>query len=95
MALVRVKPKAQITLPVRIRQKLGIQEGDYLEARVEGHKVVLIPQAVIAKLPPVTLSPAGERVLEEALEDVQAGRVRTHDSAEALIAELHDEADSD
>jgi len=37
----------------------------------------------------------GEGMLQEALEDVAAGRVTEHDSAESLIAELHEEAGQD
>jgi len=95
MPLVRVKDKAQITLPAKVRRTLGIEEGDYLEVQLEGNRIVLIPQTVIAKLPPVTLSRGAEQMLEEALEDVQAGRVREHGTVESLIEELHDEADQD
>ncbi len=93
MELVKVKTKAQITLPHKIREALGIEEGDYLQVMVEDNKIVLVPQALVTKLPPVSLSETGERMLEEALEDVREGRVQEHDSVESLIAELHDEAD--
>ncbi len=95
MPLIKVKSKAQITLPVKVRQALGIEEGDYLEAKVEGNKVVLIPQAVVTKFPPVTLSEQGEEMLKEALEEVRAGKVKKHESAEALIDELHHETEQD
>ena len=95
MPLVQVKPKAQITLPVKIRRALGIQEGDYLEASIEGGKIVLVPQTVMAKLPEVTLSEQGERMLEEALEDVRAGRVKRHRNVESLIQDLHRGPDHD
>ncbi len=92
MPLVKVKTKAQITLPLKIRQALGIEEGDYLQVTVDGNKIVLVPQALVTKLPPVSLSQKGEQMLEEALEDVREGRVKEHDSVEALIEELHDDA---
>jgi len=44
---------------------------------------------------PVTLSKRGERMLEEALEDVRAGKVRKHDSVDSLVRDLHDEAHED
>ena len=95
MTLIKVKRKAQITLPSVIRRALGIEEGDYLEAEVQGNKVVLTPKTLITKLPPVTLSEDGERMLREALQDVEAGRTKEHDSVESLIEELHHEADQD
>ena len=91
MELVKVKTKAQITLPLRARQALGIEEGDYLQVTVDGNRIVLTPQMLVTKLPPVTLSEQGERMLEEALEDVRKGRVKEHDSVDSLIEELHHE----
>jgi len=45
--LVKVKRRGQITLPAKVRRALGIEEGDYLEVRVEGDRIVLIPQAPV------------------------------------------------
>ena len=95
MPLIKVKSKAQITLPVKVRQALGIEEGDYLEAKVEGNKVILIPQVLITKFPPVTLSEQGEEMLKEAQEEVRAGKVKEHESAESLINELHNETEQE
>lgn len=92
MPLVKVKTKAQITLPLKVRQALGIEEGDYLQVAVQGNTIVLVPQTLVTKLPPVSLSKEGERMLEEALEDVRKGRVKEHDSVDSLIEELHHEA---
>ena len=86
-----MKTKAQITLPLKVREALGIEEGDYLRVEVEGNKIVIVPQALVPKLPSVTLSQQGEQMLQEALEDVQEGRTKAHESADSLIAELHDE----
>ena len=95
MSLVKVKGKAQITLPARLRRALDIQEGDYLEARLEGNRVVLIPQKVVDRFPMAELSEEGERMLEESIEDFRAGRVREFEDMESLIAELRDEANLD
>lgn len=93
MPVVKVKTKAQITLPLKVRQALGIEEGDYLRVEVQGNQIVLLPQALVTKLPPVPLSEQGARMLEEALEDVREGRTTEHESVESLIADLHHEAD--
>jgi len=95
VAIVKVRDKAQITLPVAIRRALGIKEGDYLEAEIQGNKLILTPQVFVAKSEPVTLSEQGEQMLEEALDDIRAGRVKEADDVESMIAELHREADSD
>jgi AbrB family looped-hinge helix DNA binding protein len=95
MPLVKVKDKAQITLPAKLRRALHIQEGDYLEAKLEGNTVVLVPQKITARFPTVELSEQGEAMLEESLEDVRAGRVREFEDMESLVAELRDEAGLD
>jgi len=89
MPLIQVREKAQITIPSKIRKALGIKEGDYLEAEVEGNKIVLIPKILIDKAPPVTLSEKGEEMLKEALEDVKRGRVKKFKNVEELINDLH------
>ncbi len=43
MQVVRVRQKGQVTLPKRVREKLGIGEGDLLRVEAEGGQVVLEP----------------------------------------------------
>ena len=88
MSLVQVREKAQITLPSKIRKSLGIKQGDYLEAEVEGNKIVLIPKVLVDKAETVILSKKGEEMLNEALEDVKKGNVRKFDNVEHLINDL-------
>ena len=40
----KVSSKGQVVLPVAIRNKLQIKEGDPLEAKVEGDHILLIPK---------------------------------------------------
>lgn len=88
MSLVQVREKSQITIPSKIRKALGIKEGDYLEVEAEGNKIVLIPKILIDKAEAVTLSREGEKMLEEALEDVKKNRVKKFKNAEELIDDL-------
>lgn len=62
--LIRVKTKYQVTLPARVRKQAGLRVGDWLDARVEGHKISLTPMSVV------------ERELLLALEDVRQGRTK-------------------
>ena len=89
MPLVQVREKAQITLPSRIRKSLGIKKGDYLEAEVEGNKILLIPKILMDKAEVITLSKKGEGMLKEALEDVKKDRVKKFKNVEGLIDDLH------
>jgi len=68
MPVVRVKRKYQVTIPVEIRERLGLAEGDYLEVTEQENQIVLRPKAVVDK-------PA-----EQALKQFQAvlDRIRQH-----------------
>jgi len=62
MSLVQVREKAQITIPNKIRKALGIKKGDYLQAKVENNKIVLVPKVLIDKAEAVTLSKKGSKI---------------------------------
>lgn len=62
MAFVRVQKKGQVTLPVRLRAKAGIAEGDLLEAKLERGKISLTPKALV------------DRQIAESMEDYRKGR---------------------
>ena len=62
MALVRVKSKFQVTLPVTLRGRAGVRVGDLLEAKIERGKITLTPKALV------------DRRIDEGLADIRAGR---------------------
>lgn len=88
MPLVRVKSKAQITLPAQVRRALNIKEGDYLRVEIEDGVILMAAQNIDDR-PPVALSAEGERMLEEALEDMREGRTRSYPTVQAMIEDLH------
>jgi AbrB family looped-hinge helix DNA binding protein len=49
MTLVRLRERAQITLPQELRDALKLKQGDYLEAEVVEGKLILKPVAVITR----------------------------------------------
>lgn len=49
MALLKVRDRAQITLPPEARQALNVSAGDYLEAEVVEGGVLLKPVAVVER----------------------------------------------
>lgn len=89
MPLVQVKSKSQITLPQRVRKFLDIQEGDYLEVKIEKNTVVLKPKTILDKFSTFELSSKGEAMLRDALDDVRAGRVKKFNNIRDLINDLH------
>ncbi|MBA4349472.1 MAG: hypothetical protein C0415_05730 [Thermodesulfovibrio sp.] len=55
--LVHVKKKAQITIPLKIREAIGIAEGDMLDVDVKDKEIVLKPvRRSKIKLKPVPAS---------------------------------------
>ena len=88
MELVKVRNKAQITLPSKIRKALAINVGDYLEADIQDNRVVLTPQVVMDKFESVELSKRGEQMLDEALDEVRQGRTEEFEDVEDLISDL-------
>ena len=49
MAITRIGPKHQITIPQEVFDQLGLQPGDFLEVQVQGEVLRLIPQKLIPR----------------------------------------------
>jgi AbrB family looped-hinge helix DNA binding protein len=80
MAIVTVKNKFQIVIPRSVREKIGVNVGDFLEAKVERGKITFTPKTLL------------DRGIEEGLEDLRQGRFHgPFDSAEETIAALRTE----
>ena len=81
LPLVAVKSKFQIVIPQSVREQVGVQVGDLLEARVERGRITFTPKSVV------------DRGIAESIADFKAGRAygpfKTHTE---LIASLHAEA---
>ena len=43
MSLVRIKRNYQITIPIKVRKELGLDEGDLLHVEGEGNRIVFTP----------------------------------------------------
>ncbi|MEK0084857.1 AbrB/MazE/SpoVT family DNA-binding domain-containing protein [Benzoatithermus flavus] len=89
MALVTAQDKFQVTIPVALRERLGLRIGDLLEASVEGEGIVLPPEAIVERSAvaaelasflagsPTAPEDAGkpeEQIVEEAIAEVKAAR---------------------
>jgi len=76
MSDVKVR-KGQVTIPTRIRTRLGIADGDVLDVKVRSNCVVLTRKA--AHGADEDLTPEQRRIIDaqlaEGLEDVKMGRV--------------------
>lgn len=81
MALVAVKNKYQVVIPREVREAVGVEVGDLLEAKVEAGKITFTPRSVI------------DRGVTESLADFAAGRsYGPFKSGKDLVSSLHRES---
>jgi AbrB family looped-hinge helix DNA binding protein len=69
LSQVRVKRKGQVTIPLELRTKLGIEEGTILDIKAEDGAIVLKP------LPPLEAGePVGEEEYKKIIEELDRSR---------------------
>jgi AbrB family looped-hinge helix DNA binding protein len=77
MSIVTVKNKFQVVIPQSVRDQIGVNVGDLLEARVERGKITFSPKSVV------------DRAIAEGLEDIRKGRVRgPFDTVDGMLLSL-------
>src|SRR5438105_926716 len=98
--IVKIHRKGQMTLPSRLREEIGVAEGDLVEASIENGKIVLTPTLVIdrSEFPnaDAEYSPAERKLIDrrllKALEDVKKGRTAgPFNTADEMIASMKQE----
>ncbi len=57
----RMTTKGQLTVPKAVRDALGLETGDSIVFRVEGHRAVLVKQPDLLDLERAVRVPAGRR----------------------------------
>ena len=81
MSIVTVKNKYQVVIPQSLREQVGVNVGDILEAKVEKGKITFTPQTLI------------DRDIAESMAEYKAGRsfgpFKNHKD---FLASLHKEA---
>jgi AbrB family looped-hinge helix DNA binding protein len=84
----KVTRNGQITLPAKVREELGIEEGDLLEISVIDEKAMLIPKKLIDKSQSYFWTKKWQEAEKEADEDIKSGRVESFDSVKDLLKDL-------
>ena len=81
MAIVIVKNKYQVVIPQHVRNEIGVNIGDVLEARAENGRIVFEPKSIV------------DRGIAESMMEFEAGRsfgpFQTH---KRFLNALHKEA---
>ena len=79
--LIQVRRKAQVTLPQSVRQSLNIEEGDFLDVRVEDGEIVLRVKKLVDKEQAWFWTRRWQEGEREAEEDIRSGRIHSFDSS--------------
>ena len=66
MSVVKVRPRRQVTIPKEIFNKLHLEEGDFIDAKAEDQKIVLIPKKLVTKTDVVSLTQEEQKILKTA-----------------------------
>lgn len=84
----KIGQNCQIAIPKSIVKLLHLQLNDFIDIRVEGHKIVLEPQIVIPKDQAYFYSQDWQEQEEKAKKDIQKGQVTKTKNIDALLEEL-------
>src|SRR4030042_4751498 len=66
MPVIKVRPRRQVTIPKEIFNKLHLEEGDFIEAKEEDQKIVLVPKKLVTKPDVISLSRQEQNTLKKA-----------------------------
>jgi AbrB family looped-hinge helix DNA binding protein len=91
--LIQLRKKSQLTLPQSVRDKLGIEEGDYMDVRVRNGEIVLRVKKLIDKEQAWFWSERWQQGEREAEDDIRAGRVQRFPDTKSAISYLHKQTD--
>jgi len=87
--IIQVRKKAQLTLPLSVRQELGVEEGDYMEVQVRNGEIVLKLKRLIDKDQAWFWTERWQEGEKAAEEDIRYGRIHDFPDAASAVGHLH------
>ncbi len=87
MPIVKVMQRRQVVIPKELFDALNLEVGDYLEARLEGDRLVYIPKRLVDR-DEWYASETGQKSIANALDDIKQGKGKEFNDVEALIKDL-------
>lgn len=66
MSVVKIRVRRQVTIPRKIFDQLHLEVGDFVEAKSEDRKIVMIPKKLVAKSEVTSLSKKEQKALLKA-----------------------------
>lgn len=88
MNIVKVRPRRQVTIPKEIFNKLHLEVGDFIEAKAEDQKIVLVPKNLVTKGDIIPLSRDEQKLLKKArgkMEKIQQDPIHSKGLADEEI----------
>jgi AbrB family looped-hinge helix DNA binding protein len=89
--LIKLRNRAQITLPKEIVKALGLKSGDDLEIRIEKGRVIITPVAVIPKDELWAWKTEIRTAIEEGREEAREGKLKVYNTVHEMWAEIEAE----
>lgn len=89
MSVVKVRPRRQVTIPKEIFNKLHLEEGDFIEAKAEDQKIILVPKKLVTKADIIPLSKEEQKILKKTqakIEKIKQDMVHSKGLSEEEIA---------
>ena len=83
--LTELKAKSQVTIPKRIVDDMGLQQGDLFEVVSTGGEIHLVPVVVWPKDQVEEL----QRMAAQARRELEEGSAKPYDDVEVVIADLN------
>src|SRR4030067_3260385 len=65
MSVVKVRLRRQVTIPKEIFNKLHLEEGDFIEAKAEDQRIVLVPKKLVTKTDVIPLAKEEQKILKK------------------------------
>ena len=90
--LAQIRKKAQVTLPKAVREKLGIEEGDFVDFEFRDGEIVIKAKKLVDKDQAWFWTKRWQEGEREADEDIQAGRIYSFPTFEEGIDFLDEQA---
>ena len=87
-SLVKLRSRAQITLPKEAVKELHLKEGDNLSVEVDKGKVIITPVAIIPKDELWAWSPKIRSAIEKGKDEAKKGKLNEYNTVEDLWNDL-------
>lgn len=88
MTAIPIRSKGQITLPARLRSRLGLEEGDFVEIEETPEGILLKPRKLIDASQSYFWTDAWQKGELVADRDIEKGRYEVFDDVDDLLDSL-------